>query len=79
MPETVVYLPGEPFEPRGPLARYLPRLSSGVVSTWLGENVEARPVGHRPLWRLPGISSGSGACRISCSGGGQQPHCSLFT
>ncbi|KAA3644996.1 MAG: hypothetical protein DWQ07_16480 [Chloroflexi bacterium] len=39
MPETVVYLPGESFEPRGPLARYLPRLSSGVVGTWLENKV----------------------------------------
>ena len=39
MPETVVYLPGKPFEPHGPLARYLPRLSSGVVSTWLENNL----------------------------------------
>jgi hypothetical protein len=41
MPEALVYIPGRIPEPPGPLARFLPRLPAGVVSTWLQDNLPA--------------------------------------
>ncbi len=41
MPEALVYIPGRLPEPPGPLARFLPRLPVGVVSTWLQETLPA--------------------------------------
>lgn len=41
MPEQLVFLPGRTAENRGPLARYLPPMSEGVVAAWLRENIPA--------------------------------------